>query len=177
MRRFIPGLVILVLTALVTHFLVLKAIPSFVMSKARTAFQERGMPLHHWVGSSRITPQTQTVVRPSPDLAYVICLFDVRDGPVLISAPTWDAYGSLSIFDEQTNNIYVTSLKTSDAAPSQIVLARPGYSEPGGTTNGMPIVTMKGEGLALVRRLAPTVQAYERASGLIGEAKCEKFGD
>jgi len=176
MRRFIPGLIILVIAAAVTHFFVLKAIPSFVMSKARSAFQDRGMPLNYWVGSSRITPQTQTVVRPSPDLAYVICLFDVSDGPVSISAPAWDEYGSLSIFDGQTNNVYVTSLKASDAAPTKIIVAKNRYSEPGGNANGVPIVMIKGEGLALVRRLAPTEDAYARASELIAPAKCEKLG-
>ncbi len=175
MRRFIPGLVMLIIAAAVTHLLVLKASPSFVMSKARSAFQEGGMSLNHWVGSPRITPQTQTVVRPSPDLAYAICLFDVSDGPVSISAPAWDEYGSLSIFDEQTNNIYVTSLKASDAAPTRILVAKNRYSEPGGQANGVPIVMIGGEGLALVRRLAPTAEAYARASGLVAPAVCEKF--
>ena len=177
MRKLWPGLVLMLVAAAATHFLVLKSIPSFVMSKARTAFQDRGMPVNYWVGSSRITTQTQTVVRPSPDLAYVVCLFDVSDGPVSISAPAWDAYGSLSIFDGQTNNVYVTSLKASDAAPTGVIVAKNRYSEPGGNANGVPIVMIKGEGLALVRRLAPTADAYASASELIAPAKCEKFGE
>ena len=172
MRHLWLGFAIFAVAAFGTHYLVLKAIPSFVMSKARSTFQERGMPLNYWVASSRITPQTQTVVRPSPDLAYGICLFDVRDGPMLISAPTWDEYGSMSIFDDQTNNVFVTSLKTSDAAPTGIVVARPGQ-DLGAAVSDRPVVTLKGEGLALIRRLAPTAQTYASAADLIAAAKCE----
>ena len=105
--RAILGLLVLIASAAGAHYIVLNKVPSFVMTQAHEMLEEGNIPLHQWVQSPRQTPQTQQVVRPSPDLAYAICRFDTASGPVAISAPIWDGYGSISIFNGETDNIFV----------------------------------------------------------------------
>ncbi|MFN4225285.1 MAG: DUF1254 domain-containing protein [Hyphomonas sp.] len=156
------------------HILTLNALPGRIMSKARDAMIERGLPLHHWQMSPRVTPETQTIVRPSPDLAYAICLIDVSEGPVVLSVPTWPEYGSLSIFDARTDNIYAGSLDARlKNAPGmrRVVVALKGQdvSQYG---DAEPVIVSKPEALALIRRLAPTQALYEAAAALVPASTC-----
>ena len=75
MRAFV---IILVLLASIAagHAVVLFGAPSFIMGKAMAAMEERDVPTHAFALAKRMTPETQRVVRPSPDLAYSLCLFD-----------------------------------------------------------------------------------------------------
>ena len=47
------------------------------------------------------------VVRPSPDLAYSVCVFDLSDIDHLrLSMPNSDDYLSLALYDNDTNNFF-----------------------------------------------------------------------
>ncbi|MFN7054619.1 DUF1254 domain-containing protein [Hyphomonas sp.] len=164
-----------VVTFLAVHFLVLAALPSRIMSTVRTQMVERGLPLHHWQMSPQVTPETQTVVRPSPDLAYTICLIDLTAGPVLIEVPTWPDYGSLSIFDANTDNIYVGSLDARlPGAPAmrRVILGLPKHDLDEADAEAEQITLKRPEALALIRRLAPTRGAWEEAATLTPESRC-----
>ena len=162
-------------SALVAHFWMLGRIPSTVMSTARVMFAENGAVEHTWNASERVTPETQRIVRPSPDLAYALCLLDVSNGPVEISAPAWDRYGSLSVFNERTDNIFVTSLDSSKDAARRVIVGPKGYvPSPEIALNGEapPILVIDGEGVALIRRLAPNDALHEAAQSLVDQSVC-----
>jgi len=54
--------------------------------------------------------ERQPVVRPSPDLLYSICVFDLSQGDVLIDVPPIpDHYWSVSVFDARTDVAAVRS--------------------------------------------------------------------
>jgi uncharacterized membrane protein len=124
--------------------------------------------------SPRVTPQTQTIVRPSPDLAYAICLIDVSNGPVTITVPTWPEYGSLSVFDAGTDNVYAGSLDARSpgaAGARTLVIALEGQDA--AAPEGADLVTLKKpEALALIRRLAPTQGLYDAAAALLPASTC-----
>lgn len=168
--RWLLALLVFAATAALAHLVVLNAIPGRVMAKAQAAMAERGVPVNEWSAAPRMTPQTQTVVRPSPDLSYAICRFDVSDGPVLLSAPTAETYGSLSIFDSRTDNVFVASLR--EGSNFRGVIVYPPGSPPGETGEGVQLVEMKGPGLALIRRLAPSPEMHEAAAALVEDAYC-----
>ncbi|MFN7163936.1 MAG: DUF1254 domain-containing protein [Hyphomonas sp.] len=174
MRVPVFGLVAFVIGFAAVHVVTLNALPGYIMSKARTAMTERGMPLHHWQMSPRVTPETQTIVRPSPDLAYTICLIDVSKGPVLLSVPTWPEYGSLSIFDAHTDNVYAGSLDArlpGATGEHRVVVALEGQEvyQYGDTDQ---VILSKPEALALIRRLAPTQALYDAAAALVPASTC-----
>lgn len=174
MRAFFTGLAAFAATFLIAHFVVLNALPGRIMSAVRGQMIERGMPVHAWAMSPRVTPESQPVVRPSPDLAYAICLIDLSDGPIELSVPAWPEYGSLSIFEADTDNVYASSLDTrAEGTPGtqRVIVALAGQDIPS-SGEAEQVILKKPEALALIRRLAPTQAAYEAAAALIPASRC-----
>ena len=99
------------LTASFGYWIVLGQIPGFVMGKAWDRLAERsGVNTAGHVGA--IDADNRTIVRPSPDLAYSVCPFDVSDGPLEIGfSPITDHYWSVTIFDAETNTAFVLNDK------------------------------------------------------------------
>ena len=174
MRFPIVALITFLIGFAAVHMVVLNALPGYIMSKARDRMTGSGLPTHEWRMSDRVTPQTQTIVRPSPDLAYAVCVIDASGGPVTLSVPTWPEYGSLSIFDASTDNVYAGSLdaRLADAPGARrIVVALPDQDVP--AEEGVAIVRVrKPEALALIRRLAPSQGLYDAAAALVPVSTC-----
>lgn len=96
-------------------------------------------------------PKNQPIVRPSPDLAYSTCPFDLSDGPVLVQVvPVAGRYSSLSIFDARTDVVFVRNDVQAGGKPYRVAIARPGQSVP----PGLETVTVGHDrGIALIRLL------------------------
>lgn len=174
MKRLLPFLAAFSATFLVAHFLVLALLPGIIMSAARTRMLDSGISLHDWAMSPRVTPQTQTIVRPAPDLAYTVCLIDLSSGPVELVVPSWPAYGSLSVFENDTDNVYAGSLDTraqGSGPVRRVILARPGQPVPS-EYDAETVRVRSNEALALIRRLAPDQASYEAAAALAQESRC-----
>ena len=163
--RWIVPLIVFILSGVIGHLFVLTSLPSFIMGKAHQAFEAEGITENVVVSTPRQTPQTQRIVRPSPDLAYAICRFDTTSGPVFITAPTWDGYGSLSIFNSTTDNVFVADLGP-DSNFRGIEVRRPAANDREGA------LKLEGRGIALIRRLAPTQERYDVAASLVDGATC-----
>ncbi len=95
--------------------------------------------------------KARMIVRPSPDLAYSSCPFDLSKGPVLVDvAPVPAVYWSLSVFDERTDAAYVRNNVEANGQPIRIAIAQAGQPVP----DGMTVVRVKGStGIALIRIL------------------------
>jgi uncharacterized membrane protein len=98
----------------------------------------------------------RTIVRPSPDLLYASCAFDLADGALHVHAPVPDdTYWSLSVFDDKTNNFYVVNDRQAHAAKKSvidlIVLPPGGKAESEGNTTA--VVSPTAKGLVLIRTL------------------------
>lgn len=166
MRNFV-ALLVLIASIAVGHAAVLFLAPGVIMGKAMSAMEDRGMPTHGFRLVERMTPETQTVVRPSPDLAYSICLFDFGAGngqPLGVQAAAWSDYASVSFFDAQTNN-FATLRDTGDGI--EAVLLPPGASAPPES-----LVSPSDKGVILIRRLAPTQAAYREVAEIAVEDSC-----
>jgi uncharacterized membrane protein len=147
------------------HVLTVQAAPAFIMGRAMDAMEQRGVPLHAFSLAPRTTPQTQTVVRPSPDLAYSVCRFDFDqlDGPLTVRMAAWDNYSSLSFFDAETNNFLTLR---GDGVAREVVLHGP--DAPAERASRAPTT----KGLILIRRLAPTQADYDRVTGVSASDQC-----
>ena len=175
MKGFLTGLAAFLVTFALAHFVVLNALPGKIMTKVRDRMMEGGLTENVWRMTPRTSPETQTVVRPAPDLAYAICLIDLSEGPVELTAPAWPEYASLSVFSATTDNVYAGSLDA--RAPGtpvvrRVIVAAEGQAVPeAGTAD---IVRLKQpEALALIRRLAATQDAYDAAAALIPQSSCK----
>lgn len=152
----------------VGHGLVLWRAPSVFMTLAMERIAEQGVGLHAFVLAPRATPQSQSIVRPAPDLAYSVCRFDLSKGHVLARGAVSDGYGSLAVFDGNTNNVVTLSLMASDNGPRAVELALSGSSL--ASSDDVVFIKLSSpRGLVLIRRLAPdegTRQAVEAISEL-----------
>ncbi len=98
-----------------------------------------------------VTAQSRAIVRPSPDLLYSSCPYDVGVGPVLIDVLPIDApYWSLSVFDTLTNTAFVRNNGQTAGQPLHVALVRKGQAVPRGYYPVMPAGT---RGVALIRVL------------------------
>ena len=97
------------------------------------------------------TPERQPVVRPSPDLAYSSCPYDLSAGPVAIDvAPVAGRYSSLSVFDAATDVIFVRNDVEAGGKPYRIIVARAGQAVPAGAE---VVRTDHDRCIALIRQL------------------------
>ncbi len=157
MRRFGPLLVLLAVAA-ASHALTLHFAPSVIMDRAMAALEARGVALHAFTTPQRVTPQTQTVVRSSPDLYYALCRFDLGepDARLTVRMGQWPGYQSLAFFDARTDNFATLRGTGREVA---VRLLRPGSAPADGA-----IVSPTSKGVILIRRLAPDAARYAAAS-------------
>ena len=158
------------LSAALAHYAVITALPGYITSRAMRSLEEAGLKWNAWAIAPRITPRSQTVVRSSPDLAHAVCLLDLEGGPILLRAPLWPDYGSLSVFDHTSANAYVTSLSAA-GNPAQAIVATD--DQPVDGNADIPVIRLPGsKGIALIRRLAPTDKLHDAARALAGQTEC-----
>lgn len=176
MKRFMLATLIFVIMGLIGHFATLHMTPGVIMSKAMKQIEARGVALHRFSLLPRTTPKTQTVVRPSPDLAYSICRFDLSGDEVLVvRAGLYDNYTSVSFFDMHTNNFATVRVGAGDnpASGSEILLRGPGGAKlEHAAYVGPQFESPTQRGLILIRRVAPTVAAYEKVISIASDDSC-----
>lgn len=114
------------------------------------------------------TADRQPIVRPSPDLLYSTCVFDLSQGPILVRVePVPGHYWSISIFDARTDVAAVRSDRDTSGKPAMLALHRPGQSVPAGWE---PVALGYDRGIALIRILMtdraefPVLDAIRRKS-------------
>jgi len=131
-------------------------IPRTLMTLAISRVAQGGS-LNRMVHGPLVTAKSRAIVRPSPDLLYSSCPFDVSRGPVLIDvAPIEAPYWSLAIFDSETNVAFVRNNLQTGGKPIHAAIALAGQAIPAGY---QPVRVAGNRGAALVRvlvnRLAP----------------------
>jgi len=172
-RRWWPRVLTVLVVALVVHLVVIAAAPRVVMWVAEHRIEHSAAGTNVWVHAEQVTPQTQEVVRSSPDLAYSACVWDLSDGPVRITAPAWDDYFSLSLYDSRTNNFFVANGFDTGGDPVDVLLATHDQAaDLSNTDDARIVVAPTARGIALLRYLAPTPSAFARADLLRRSAGC-----
>lgn len=152
MRKLAAFLVVAALTNLAT----VAALPWLINAVVVHRLVEQSGGYNVAVAWPRADASARTIVRPSPDLLYTSCAFDVTERPLRITAPVPDSYVSISGFAANTDNFF--ALNDADVAPGldgrrqlDVVLARAGAT-------GMPadvhvITAPTTRGLILFRSL------------------------
>lgn len=150
MNRIMISAAAFAAAALVGYFGAQALIPRVIMGAATKGVAARGS-FNAMAYGKLATPDNQPIVRPSPDLAYSTCAFDLANGPVRINVvPVPDRYSSLSVFDAQTDVVFVRNDIQAGGKPYSIILARDDQTAP----PGGEVVRMKYDrGIALIRLL------------------------
>jgi uncharacterized membrane protein len=138
--------------AAVVHVVAVWAIPRAIMRYTISRIADlggRNVPTF----APRADETARAIVRPSPDLLYSICVFDVADGPVRVTAEVpRDTYWSVSMFADNTDNFFVLNDRQATDGRVDLMIASPGAAVdvPPGTTR---VDTPSARGLVLSRTL------------------------
>jgi len=156
MRRWLLPILLGLVCFVVAWQAALGLAPRVIMAVAVKRLAEAG-GLNHMLHAPLPAAGRRTIVRPSPDLAYSSCPFDLSKGPLLVEvAPVPAPYWSLSVFDARTDVAFVRNNRDTEGGPIRIALARAGQAVP----EGIETVRLDADkGVALVRIL---VESRER---------------
>lgn len=149
MRRWLGPLLFGLIIAAAAAYAAIWAIPYGLMTVAMDRLGQGGVNRMSYANLA--TAAYQPVVRPSPDLAYSSCPYDLSAGPIAIDVtPVEGRYSSLSIFDAATDVIFVRNDVGAGGKPFRIIVARAGEAAPKGAE---VVRTNHDHGIALIRLL------------------------
>lgn len=143
------------------HWAALDMAPKKIMEKAMTGLQGAAGGPNQWSHGARTSSESRRVVRPSPDLAYSVCVYDLTDGPVRIGVQPWEDYVSLSLYAANTDNFFVINDRDMGPDGYQAVLTMADQTAP--KTELPVLISPSLRGVVLTRRLAPDAFSFERA--------------
>lgn len=129
---FYRGLTLLV-TALLVHLLAVWAAPRIIMQVLMNGQAARSMNMHNQAAyPPPVDASARSVVMPSPDLLYSVCAFDVRQGPVRISAnPQLQSYWSIALYAANSDNFFVVNDRMAAGKPVNLWLVSEGANAGG----------------------------------------------
>ena len=157
LKRVAPWIALVAGIAMITYLIALYAVPGMLMRTAVGRLADLG-GINRMAHGPMATAQSRTIVRPSPDLAYSSCPFDLAKGAVTVTVmPVQAPYWSLSVYDSQTNAVFVRNDREVRGQPVRIAIARPGQAIPAGY---VPVWVDGNRGVALLRILVPNAAAF-----------------
>jgi hypothetical protein len=117
------------------------------------------------------TADRQPIVRPSPDLVYSSCVFDLSQGVVLVDVePVPDRYWSISIFDARTDVAVVRSDRDTGGKTARLALLRKGQKAP----QGYEAVELDHDrGIALIRILLSDPAEFAEIDAIRRKSTCQ----
>jgi len=159
MRTLLQWLLVALVSAAIGYAAVFVATPYVLMGAAMKKLSGNGRAVNQFVFGPRTTEASRNIVRPSPDLAYASCVYDLSKGPLKVHAAPWGDYMSISVFQANSDNIFVLNDRQ---APNGVdfVLAKKGQPTPPGAR---VVISPSDRGIILDRRLAPTAEAFAKA--------------
>jgi uncharacterized membrane protein len=153
----------LLTTAILVHITAVWAAPRLIMQVLMNGPMAKAMNMQNQAAfPPAVTAASRTVVMPSPDLLYSVCVFDVSAGPVRISAnPNLKSYWSVALYAANSDNFFVINDRKSGGKPVDIWLVSPGGSRdaraiPAGT---QVVVSPSQTGFMLMRVLTGDYEA------------------
>lgn len=152
MMRMLPWTIATLALAALVHLATVWAVPRVIMAEAMRRLADQGGVNTAWF-PPRPDATSRAIVRPSPDLLYGACAFDLRDGPLQLSAEVpGGSYWSLSLFAANTDNFFVVNDVTAGSSHVDVVLVEAG-STTAPPTGARVVESPSRRGIALTRTL------------------------
>jgi uncharacterized membrane protein len=123
--------------------------------------------------SPRVTVRSRDVVRPSPDLLYSACAFDLSEGPLEVTAPVpAGTYWSVSMFAVNTDNFFVINDRQLGTDRVKAVVVNEG--DAAAVPEGYRVVeSPSARGVVLFRMLIPDEESVDRLIKVQKQASCK----
>lgn len=172
MRTAVKFLGLTLAIAILAHVATMWGLPRLVMWKTMNTLQDLaggrantalrpGLPDH----------TTRTVVMPSPDLLYAICVYDLTQGPVLLSADRFPpGYWSLALYDARSDNFLTINDRQQQGRPLALTIAE--TTSPQGDTGF--VVSPSTRGIVLFRSLLLDPAERETIEAARATMQCQR---
>ena len=172
MMRFVSWILFTLVLAAVTHVIVVSQLPTFIMGRVMAAIGN-GAP-GNITFSDRPDETARRVVRPSPDLLYSVCIYDVSKNPLKITtgAPQ-GTYWSVSLFADNTDNFFVFNDTQAQGKSATILLIGQGQQIPPQDGSMTVISAPSNKGLVLFRTLINDDARLAEIDAQRREARCD----
>jgi len=164
-----PWFLLALAVAATTHLVSIRIIPHLVMARVL----DRVGPMDAVRHGRRPDENSRAVVRPSPDLLYSTCPYDLSAGPVRVTAPVPPGtYWSVSAFDADTDNFFVENDRQA-ADRVDFVIARHAAAA---RAHGLPVVVSPtNRGLILFRTLIDDEKRLGEIDRVRRQAACGRL--
>jgi len=160
-----------ILIAMVVHLGSIYLLPHFVMTRALGRIGAANtMHVGHRPDSS-----SRAVVRPSPDILYATCPYDLSKGPLRVTAPVPHAsYWSVSAFDSSTNNFFVKNDREITGNSLELIAVKRGQVWPplDNALERIILFSPTETGLILFRAVIDDDKHLPALSALLHQARC-----
>jgi uncharacterized membrane protein len=158
--------------ALAVHYATLYAIPRRIMA---ITLKRMGAPNTMRFGG-RPTAASRGVVRPSPDILYAACPYDLSAGALRVTASVpHSTYWSISAFDAATNNFFVRNDRQVTGNSFELLLMKHGQPLP--PLDNVPdraiVFSPSARGLILMRTVIDDDKNLPELEALVHQARCE----
>lgn len=175
MRRGLRYALAFVGAVAVGHVATILLAPQVIMHIAMNRLSGDGDDVNVFRFADRTTAASRQIVRPSPDLAYASCVYDLSAGPILVDVPPSPdkGYVSVSVFAANTDNVAVMDSLRGPEGIRFILQQERKLVHPG----DVPVIyTPTERGIILDRRLAPTQAEFDRADKARRGDRCAPVG-
>jgi uncharacterized membrane protein len=167
LARRLPYIALALALAAAVHVASVFYLPDLIMMRVMAKVGPRANTMLH---TPRPSETSRAVVRPSPDLLYSTCVYDLSraGGRLRVHASGMpDTYWSVSAFDAHTDNFFVLDDRHAKGGRFDITLAAPDAARPG----DIPSPTARG--IILVRTLIDDDAHLARIDAARRGARCE----
>jgi uncharacterized membrane protein len=160
-----------ILVAAAVHLGTVYAVPRLIMMRVMAKMGEPNV-MHY---GKRPDSSARAVVRPSPDILYASCPFDLSAGPLKVTAAVpHDNYWSVSAFDAATDNFYVKNDRQIAGKTLEIVFLKHGQALPhlDGATESDIVFAPSTKGIVLFRTVIQKDADLPKLSALLHQSHC-----
>jgi uncharacterized membrane protein len=175
LARAWPWLVATLLVTAFVHVASVYLLPRFIMLRTMAAIS-RNAGVNAIAHGQRPSSRSRGVVRPSPDLLYSTCVYDLgaAHGALRVHARDMPAtYWSVSVFDADTNNFYARNDRQARNGVVDFLLIAPGTFIDG---TRLPVVVAPTlRGIVLFRTLINDETHVAQIDAARRHAGCETY--
>jgi uncharacterized membrane protein len=175
MRKWIGWTVLAVfVVAIIVNLVMVIRIPNDIMEITMT--QRFNYPSNQWVFAPPATAERRTIVRPSPDLLYSLCCYDISQYPLRLTAAIPDNYWSISGFAMNTDNFFAINDRQAKSNSIEVVLIRKDMTYEDSTGKAYVIVAPTDTGIILIRTVITSKDNLPRLTEIQKKATAELVG-
>jgi len=164
-----------IVLAVLFHLMTVMFYPSFIMSVVMHKMETMYAGVNRIMHAPPTTAESRRVVRPSPDLLYSACVYDVSKGPIKITARVPDTYWSISFYETNTDNFFVKNDRQIQSKEAVFILK--GKGKPGPDAGDIHVIEAPTDrGVFLIRMLIEDENELDSLIEIQKQATCIPLG-